>query len=79
MTCDYLHTYVHTYVHVYLIRTMAGTLTDYRFIRTISMNVVGCIVHMKLAFNQQNAVCVVLWAGMGSPFLSPAFYQLGVR
>ena len=69
MTCDYLRTYIRACVF----NKDNGWHTDYRFVCTISMNMANCIVHMKLAFNQQNAVCVVLWAGMESPLLVSCF------
>ena len=53
MTCDYLRTYIHACVF----NKDNGWHTDYRFVCTISMNMADCIVHMKLAFNQRNAVC----------------------
>ena len=67
-----------TYVHTYVFNKDDGWLTDYRFIRTISMNVVGCIVHMKLVFNQQNVLSysyirTIIWAGMGSPLFVSCF------
>ena len=69
MTCDYLRTYIRACVF----NKDNGWHTDYRFVCIISMNVADCIVHMKLVFNQQNAVCVVLWAGMGSPLFVSCF------